>query len=94
MPQIDWQFPNAYRVEENDFVAAFLAKRCYERPEPKGFTYLGRVGEVQLHRCQLPAGVWALVMQTLEPRWHKVAYFNSQRLLDENVPDGLVGWSL
>jgi hypothetical protein len=89
MPKIDFNFPHSTRTEENRAAYWQLISRCNEDPTPKGYQSLGTLGEVQFTQVQLPAGVWALVLQTKEPKWNRVAFYNNQGDLRLDLPEGL-----
>ena len=89
MSKIDFNFPHSTRTEENRAAYWQLISRCNEDPTPKGYQSLGTLGEVQFTQVQLPAGVWALVLQTKEPKWNRVAFYNNQGDLRLDLPEGL-----
>ncbi len=89
MSKIDFNFPHSTRTEENRAAYYRLVASCDENPLPKGYTRLGKLGEVDFTSVALPAGVWALVLRTTEPKWNKVAFYNNKGDLQMDVPEGL-----
>jgi hypothetical protein len=89
MSKIDFNFPHSVRAEENRAAYSKLVTNCNEDPTPRGYTPLGSLNEVQFTQVQLPAGVWALVLQTKEPKWNKVHFYNNQSDLRLDLPKGL-----
>lgn len=89
MSKIDFTFPNSTRTEEDRAAYWHLVAGCNETPPPKGYTPLGKLGEVSFTKVSLPAGVWVLVLQTQQPKWSKIAFYNNQHDLQLDVPKGL-----
>ena len=89
MSKIDFNFPHSTRTEENRAAYWNLVSSCNEDPLPKGYTPLGRLGDVSFTKVQLPAGVWALVLQTKDPKWNKIAFYNNPNDLLMDVPDSV-----
>jgi hypothetical protein len=89
MLKIDFNFPHSTRTEENRAAYYRLIASCDERPLPKGYTHLGSLNDVTFTQVALPAGVWALVLHTTEPKWNRVVFYNNKGDLQMDVPEGL-----
>jgi hypothetical protein len=89
MSKIDWTFPHSNRSEENKAAYRSLISLCMDDPTPPNYTPLGKLNDVHFTLVKLPAGVWAMAMQTIEPRWNRIEFYHNEMDLRLDLPEGL-----